>query len=491
MIPSAADLEPGRARREVHERQRRLHHRRPLLQGTGEQQHAHRQPVDVDRHAARRPRRSRARRATGWQQVLFGEPGGDHRQHDLRRLVPHQRRRLRGRRRVLRARAASIRRRCTRRPARCRAATGCSPTARRSSRRRPSTAPTTGWTSSSRRASTTRRRRSSPRSSRRSIDSSRVTITWTTNEDATSKIEYSTDPALLDEHLVAAAGDDHGQPVGIRDAAQRGAARAWRRTRPTTIASSRSTAPATPRTSPHRPSRCRARRSAIPVRRTSRPARRQRPTSPRAANGEVMLAPTAGSEFSGTAMSPGWTLGAVGYRRLRERRPTGNLLVDGSRVGTCVDNGGGCQSSRPNSRDTVSTSSRPSAATRSSTPASASCLTGAPWAIFSTSTGGTLFARSLSRRGPRRQRRDPERPDLPRAVRTATAIDWQATARRLLHRRRAGEVARLRGRRPDASDRGQRLQRLRRQHRRRLDAHVAVRRDRHVRVARVRRRRRR
>ena len=41
-----------RARRQVQERHRRLHHRHPVLQGTRQHRHARRQPVVVDGHAA-------------------------------------------------------------------------------------------------------------------------------------------------------------------------------------------------------------------------------------------------------------------------------------------------------------------------------------------------------------------------------------------------------------------------------------------------------
>ena len=52
--------------------------------------------------------------ATGWQQVNLSHAGRDHRQHDLRRVLPRAERPLRGQRGLLRGRPASTRRRCTR-----------------------------------------------------------------------------------------------------------------------------------------------------------------------------------------------------------------------------------------------------------------------------------------------------------------------------------------------------------------------------------------
>ena len=50
------------------------------------------------RHAARQRSRSRGESASGWQEADVVQPGGDHREHDLRRLVSHQRRLLHRRR---------------------------------------------------------------------------------------------------------------------------------------------------------------------------------------------------------------------------------------------------------------------------------------------------------------------------------------------------------------------------------------------------------
>ena len=73
--PSAARRRhrPGRAGREVPHRHRRLHHRRPLLQGRRQHRHPHRQPVDRDGTRLATATFT-GETATGWQQVSFANP---------------------------------------------------------------------------------------------------------------------------------------------------------------------------------------------------------------------------------------------------------------------------------------------------------------------------------------------------------------------------------------------------------------------------------
>ena len=75
-----------RGRRQVHDRHLRHHQRHPLLQGHHQHRHAHRQPVDRDRPAAR-PGHLHRRNRSGWQQVNFSAPGADQPQHHLRRVL--------------------------------------------------------------------------------------------------------------------------------------------------------------------------------------------------------------------------------------------------------------------------------------------------------------------------------------------------------------------------------------------------------------------
>ena len=80
----------GRARREVPRRYRRHHHRHPLLQGRDQHRHARREPVEHHGYAARDGdvhERDRVGLAAG---QLRDASRGD-REHDLRRVVSHQR----------------------------------------------------------------------------------------------------------------------------------------------------------------------------------------------------------------------------------------------------------------------------------------------------------------------------------------------------------------------------------------------------------------
>ncbi|HXT31510.1 MAG TPA: N,N-dimethylformamidase beta subunit family domain-containing protein, partial [Vicinamibacterales bacterium] len=226
------------------------------------------------------------------------------------------------------------------------------------------------------------------------LDSSRVTITWTTNEDATSKIQYSTDPDLLTSTSSLPPGT-----ITINQSAF-----VTQHSVPLTGL--------TPNTTYYY--------RVISVDRSGNEAKVNAPTFTvpgptlrdtsatdfaagggagayvsETGNGEVILAPSSGSEFSGTAISPGWTAvpwDSGGFAQVAN----GRLLVDGSRVGTCVDTGGSCQEQptlSPGHRlDFVATFSGDAFQHAGL----GQTLEGAPWAIFSTGTGGTLFARSLA-----------------------------------------------------------------------------------------------
>ena len=66
--------EPGRARHEVPERRQRLRQGRALLQERRQQRHAHRQPVDEHRHAARHGARSRRNRRPAGRKCCSARP---------------------------------------------------------------------------------------------------------------------------------------------------------------------------------------------------------------------------------------------------------------------------------------------------------------------------------------------------------------------------------------------------------------------------------
>ena len=93
----------------------------------------------------------------------------------------------------------------------------------------------------------------------------------------------------------------------------------------------------------------------------------------------------------------------------------GRLFVDGSRVGTCeVDSGGGCieqWTQMPGHRLEFVATFSGDAFQHAGLGQTAE---GAPWAIFSTGTGGTLIARSLTVSGLVANDEIPERRVVPR-----------------------------------------------------------------------------
>ena len=440
-----------------------------------------------------RPRPSRARRATGWQQVIFATPVAITANTTYVASYHTQRRRLRRRRRRTSRPPASIRRRCTRRPAR-------SSRRQRRVRLRRDAVPDADL----QRHQLLGRRRL--RAESRRLDAAgdlddqvddrstarASTITWTTNEDATSKIEYSTDPALLDEHA-RRCRPARSPSTSRRSSTQHSVALTGLAANTTyyyrVISVDRSgNYDDVARADLHGAGSDAARHGVADFA-AGRPT--PAPTSRETADGEVTLAPTAGSEFSGTGAEPGLDRGAVGCRRLRAASATASCSSTArASARASTDGSGACQEARQRlgvSGAHRSTSSRRSAATRSSTPASAR-------PADRRAVGHLQHDAPAARSSPGRYRAPASSPTTRSRTARPTSgsphryrIDWQTDQRRLLHRRRARRDARLAGRRADAADRGERLQRLRRQHRRRLDAHVAVRRDRHVRVARVRR----
>ena len=112
-------------------------------------------------------------------------------------------------------------------------------------------------------------------------------------------------------------------------------------------------------------------------------------------NGEVILAPTAGTEFSGTALDPGWI--AVPWQTQGTATLGGGvLLVDGARVGTCdVTPSGDCEAGiygPGHSLEFIATFTG-DAFQHSGFGVK---MEAPPWAVFSTGSGGTLLARTAS-----------------------------------------------------------------------------------------------
>src|SRR4051812_23269034 len=241
------------------------------------------------------------------------------------------------------------------------------------------------------------------------IDSSRVTITWSTDEQATTRIDYGTDPAIQTAAIT-------NLPPGTQMAANGGFVTqhtvALTNLQPNTTyyylitAADRfgnaSTVAAPTFTVPGPTLRDTAA--------TDFAAGTQASTYvAQTGDGEVILAPTAGSEFTGPALPTGWVeipWSEEGYSIIDD----GVLLVDGARVAYCVtDSSGVCL---PGETTTTTPSAVFTAPHSLEFTANFSGdqfqhaglaqtfgSTSEPWAIFSTLSGGLLFARSNTGKG--------------------------------------------------------------------------------------------
>jgi hypothetical protein len=226
------------------------------------------------------------------------------------------------------------------------------------------------------------------------VDSSRVTITWTTNEDATSKIQYSTDPEILsststlppDTQTVSVGTFVTQHSIGLSGLTPNTTyyyrvISVDRSGNEANIAAPSVTVPGPT------------------LRDTSTPDFNAGTGSgtytSETADGEVILAPATGAEFSGSALSPGWidvpyADGGAAFVG------NGVVLVDGSRLGTCADVNGSCQEQwalTPGHRlEFIATFTGD--AFQHSGLAQDFGSSSQPWAIFSTLSGGVLTART-------------------------------------------------------------------------------------------------
>ncbi len=226
------------------------------------------------------------------------------------------------------------------------------------------------------------------------VDSSRVTITWITDEESTSKIQYSTDPAILSGTSVLPP-----HTVTVNDAAfvtQHHIALSGLTTDTTyyyrVISVDHS-----------------GNAGDVPAPGVRVPGPTLRDTSSsdfdagagsniytsETADGEVILAPVAGIEFSGSTLPPGWIdvpYGTGGAALIGN----GIALVDGSRLGTCVDVSGTCREQwalTPGHRLEFTATFTGDAFQHSGFAQDFSTAS-QPWAIFSTLEGGALTART-------------------------------------------------------------------------------------------------
>jgi hypothetical protein len=226
------------------------------------------------------------------------------------------------------------------------------------------------------------------------VDSSRVTISWTTNEEATSKVQYSTDPEILSDTTTLPPGT---QTVNVGTFVTQHSIGLSGLTPNTTyyyrvisidrsgntanLAAPSVTVPGPTLRDTTSPDFGAGAGSSTYVSETS--------------DGEVILAPAAGSEFSGSALSPGWI--SVPYAPGGAASlGNGLVLVDGSRLGTCSDVNGACQeqwSLTPGHRLEFFATFTGDAFQHSGFAQDFSTAS-QPWAIFSTMSGGVLTARS-------------------------------------------------------------------------------------------------
>src|SRR3954452_6561050 len=234
------------------------------------------------------------------------------------------------------------------------------------------------------------------------IDSARETITWSTDEEATSRIDYGTNPAILtDTNLPAGTlTTSNGGFVTKHTIALTGL-------QPNTTYYYRIT------------SADRSGNTAIvaaPTFTLPGPTLRDTAATDFAAgtqsstyvaqtgDGEVILAPTAGSEFTGPALPTGWVeipWSEEGYSIIDD----GVLLVDGARVAYCVtDSSGVCLPGETTTTTPVAVFTAPRSLEFTANFsgdqfqhagfAQTFGSTSEPWAIFSTLSGGLLFART-------------------------------------------------------------------------------------------------
>jgi hypothetical protein len=229
------------------------------------------------------------------------------------------------------------------------------------------------------------------------IDSSKAIVTWATNEEATSRIDYSTDPAILTDLGILPSGTltvSEGSFVTehrlVIDGLTSNTTYYYRIT-----SADRAGNPGV---------------AIAPSFTVPGPTLRDSVTADFAAgsgvgtyvsetgDGELMLAPAIATEFSGSAMPAGWLSvlwGAGGSAFVAN----GTLLVDGTRVGSCTPTETGCveQGAFGPGRSLEFSANFTGDAFQHS--GLAVTLEGAPWAIFSTSGGGTLWARTMSEAG--------------------------------------------------------------------------------------------
>jgi hypothetical protein len=208
------------------------------------------------------------------------------------------------------------------------------------------------------------------------VDGSTAVVTWTTNEPATSSVDYSTDATFFAAQTQTASDGTFVSAHSMRLTGLRPTTQYYFRVRSTDRAGNTRRKPSGGPTPP--------------------PAPGQTPPLPQifmmpsptlhdtisadfnggtgtgtyvaeTGDGELTLAPARGSEFSGSTMPAGWAT-RIWSDGGTARVSGGKLTVDGARVATCVDVGGVLPGAVPSVAPARrSSSSPPSPATRIST----------------------------------------------------------------------------------------------------------------------------
>src|SRR5262245_13036078 len=232
------------------------------------------------------------------------------------------------------------------------------------------------------------------------IDSSKVAISWTTNEPANSQVEYSNDFTFPPAQTLKVTNAAFVTTRSLTLTGLQPNSTYYYRVTSTDAAGNSTMSEAPSFTVPGPTLRDTAETDFLAGSGTGTYASETQ-------DGELILAPTVGTEFSGTTLSPGWiewAFGPNGYAAVGG----GDLIVDGVRIAMCAtDAGGNCLPG-----ETATTT--PSAIfTAPHSMEFLATFTGdafqhagfgqtlgsgaEPWAIFSTMSGGALNARTNTR----------------------------------------------------------------------------------------------
>src|SRR5262249_35817394 len=162
----------------------------------------------------------------------------------------------------------------------------------------------------------------------RTIDSAKVSISWTTDEPANSQVEYSTDFTFPQAQTLKVTSAAFVTTRTLLLTGLKSNTTYYYRVTSADAAGNSTTSPAPRFTAPGPRRRDTAQADFLAGTGTGTYASETD-------DGELILAPAVGNEFSGTTMPPGWiewAFGPNGYSALGG----GELIVDGVRVAMCA-----------------------------------------------------------------------------------------------------------------------------------------------------------